>query len=150
MAKANPPMAKSQAFIIMIILGVGGAWMYGNYVKATINESQAPAKTAEQGYVPTPRTPSQAIDVTDAALRAAYDDNQARFSQQYVGKTVNVTGSIYKINIDSIMFQSSTFCYLAPGQNSKLTQLSKGQTVTVQGVVESSLIAYRIADCTIL
>lgn len=149
MSNAPQPANKAAAFVIMIVIGVGGAWVVGNLMKAANEVSQAPAKPVEQGYVPTPRNPSQAVDVSASALYAAYDDNEVRFNQQYVGKTVNVTGVVHRIFDDSIMFDSSTNCYLAPNQVGKLAQLSKGQTITVQGVVEDALISFRIADCVV-
>lgn len=142
------PANQLVGLIVLIALGVGGAWMYGNFIKATNEASQAPV--AEQGYVPTPRNPSQAVDISAAALYAAYDDNEVRFKQQYEGKTVNVTGTIYRIFDDSIMFDSSTNCYLSPDQVGKLAQFSKGQTIKVQGVVEDAFAGFRIADCVVL
>lgn len=134
----------------MIALGVGGAWMYGNFMKATNEASQVPAKAVDQGYVPTPRNPSQAITINDTALYGAYDDNEARFKQQYVGKTVNVTGTVYSISDNSIWFQSSTICYFTADQTEKVMQLSKGQTLTVQAVVEEAFVGFRLADCVIV
>jgi len=150
MSNAPEPANKAAAIIFMIVMGVGGAWVVGNIMKSANEVTQTPPDSVWEEYKATPRNPSQAIDVSAAALYAAYDANEVRFKQQYEGKTVNMTGTIYTIFDKGIQFDSSTRCYLASDQLSKLVQLTKGQTVTVQGTVEDSLISFRIADCVVL
>jgi len=150
MNNVKQPTNAVGALVVMILFGVGGAWFVGNLMKAANEVIQTPSNPIQQGYQPTPRNPSQAIDVTDEDLYGAYDNNEVSFNQQYVGKTVNVTGTIYKISDDSIWLQSSSICFLSADQTGKLVQLSKGQTVTVQGVVEKAFVGFRIADCSVI
>ncbi len=149
MANANPQMAKASAFIFMIVIGVGGAWMYGNYQKATNEEAQ-------QALSAPHRNPSNSITISVIDLYEKYKENGLLFEQNYVDKTVTANGTIQSIDKHTIVRDDVsisfgyTSCNLEPSENDKALQLTAGSPVTVQGIVTSTVVGFSLEECVIL
>jgi aspartyl/asparaginyl-tRNA synthetase len=90
--------------------------------------------------------------VSAGDLYSEYKANEVAADAQYKGKTVQVTGIVDSIGKDILDTAYVTLteggeyemwgvqCMFAEKYESELAQLSKGQTVTIQGKVEGYLI----------
>jgi asparagine N-glycosylation enzyme membrane subunit Stt3 len=98
------------------------------------------------------------IEVSDKAILDAYKNNEIAADQTYKGKAVKVTGQVNSIEKsfgtayitmnggDQYAIQSVQ-CMFAKENEASLANLSKGQTVTVTGIVEGKSLNITIKDC---
>ena len=100
------------------------------------------------------------IEVTAAALFAAYNENEVAAKAKYGGKKLKVTGTVENISYDFMdqiyvtlatdeMFYSVQ-CYFISTQEAKVAELSKGQTITIIGTCEGLSLNVLMENCEIL
>ncbi len=111
--------------------------------------ADAPAETTE-ATVPPSEIPSENVEITVTAqqLYTEYGNNKTAAMQQYVGKTVRVTGA-FVASISSNRFSAANNktirasmiaqCYVEDPE--QLATLNKGETVTLVGVVLGNMLS---------
>lgn len=109
----------------------------------------------------TPKTTAvSAIEVTAEQLYDEYYANQVAADAKYKGKIVKVTGVVSSIGKDILdapyvvltsgeVFEWGVQCTFSEADESALAQLSKGQTISIQGKVSSFLVNVLVRDCQI-
>lgn len=110
--------------------------------------------------------PSQAqtaIDVTADELLSAYKEDETAANARFANKILKVTGIVNRIEVKSYLdFSYITLsnaeqnllqnvrCFFNKKYGSELSQLTKGQRVTVQGEFDGSIINIRMIDCVLV
>lgn len=127
-------------------LGVGGA--------------SSPTSTTAKS--PTSRAPAAVEEVPIGKLLSEYKENEVRADSEFKGKIVRVTGKVTAIkkDITDNMFVTlgtgrefeipEVQCTLKDSNASAASNLSKGQTVTVQGEVSGLMMNVLLDDCDIV
>jgi len=108
-----------------------------------------------------PEPPDMELSIGE--LLAAYDEDDIAADEKFVNKVLRVTGVVSMIDIKDILdrhyirlttgkegFMQSLQCMFDKKHAPALRELEKGQTVTVQGRYNGSVIAMRIVDCVII
>lgn len=106
-------------------------------------------------------TESGAIKVSAAQLAAAYKTNVAQADKTYKGKAAEITGFIKVINATadrpyitlsaSNQYEMTNIqCFFRDSAEvSKLTQLQRGDTITVQGIITGKSLNVQVNSCAL-
>ena len=105
---------------------------------------------------------SSELHVSAMALVDDYKNNEVAADEKYKGKTLKVNGFIGDIKKDItdtmyVILQSggdyelrNVQCFFADSEKEKLTQLSKGQVITVEGRCDGLMMNVLLRDCVIV
>ncbi len=116
----------------------------------------------EQVLEPEPEPIPAAKETTVEELISAYAVDEAAADAEFVNKILKLTGVVTKIEVNDtldvhyIVLTSvekkgpqSVRCVFGKKYGAELNQLTKEQTVTVQGKYNGSIIAMRMRDCVL-
>ncbi len=116
----------------------------------------------EQVQEPEPEPIPAAKETTVEQLISAYEVDEAAADAEFVNKILKLTGVVTKIEVNDtldvhyIVLTSaenkgpqSVRCLFDKKYEAELNQLTKEQTVTVQGKYNGSMIAMRMRDCVL-
>ncbi|MFL0252886.1 OB-fold protein [Clostridium neuense] len=139
--------------LALVILGGIGSAMGGNK-NATTSTNTTDTKKTEKKKV-------EAITVSAVDLAKAYEDNEVNADKNYKGKTVLTSGTINDIGV----IAGQTFIVLSSGKDfavtnvqcffkekgeiDKISNLKKGDTVTIQGVVDGKSMNVGVNNCVL-
>lgn len=141
--------------LVLILIAVAGTAMGVSSTSSSTTTSQNTASSQ-------PSTPAQApIIVSAAKIYSEYQSNAVAADAKYKGNLVQVSGTIYSIDKDIlgnpfVQIQSGSYdlwgvqCGFSQADQSQLAQLSKGQTVTLQGTVSGKVVNVMIDGCSIV
>ena len=109
---------------------------------------------------PAPEPQATIMELTVQELLSAYETDAAVADGQFVNKIIKVTGvvgrvevnntlDVYYINLTSPETKQlqNVRCVFDKKYGSELSQLRAGQTVTVQGLYDGSIIDISMRDC---
>lgn len=150
---------KVSAVIILLIVAIAVA-SKGNSSSVATNTTGSVASVATNSSTPTPVQSQVPIIVTATKLSSDYQSNEVSADAKYKGNLVQVSGTIYNIGKDImdnpyIELQNGPYdpfgvqCMFSQSDESKLANLSKGQTVTLLGTVSSKVINVLVEGCQI-
>ena len=134
-------------FIAIIGIGIFGSGLSGNSPKTTPSSSQQ----AEE-----------VITVDYKVLHADYIANPINADEKYKGKTLQLTGQVGTIDreidqrtyitFDIDEYLNNVRITFKKDQESKVAQLTKGQTITIKGKCTGTLLSTTVAldDCEIV
>lgn len=101
----------------------------------------------------------EVIEISARDLFAAYEENEVAADQKYKGKKLKVTGTIKDfgtnilddsyITLETEEYFLSIQCYFKESELDKVTNLSKGQTITLIGVCDGMSMNVVIENCEI-
>jgi len=104
-----------------------------------------------------PYIPKVDIEITASELYSEYEANEVSADEQYKGKKIAVTGVVGIIGKDilddpyislNVDYLQSVNCYFSDKNNKVLSQLSKGQKVTIIGECKGFMLTnVMIQDC---
>lgn len=149
--------------VFIIVIGVIGALAGGD--TDTPSQQQANTNNNESQQSQPEQTQQQAaMEVVAADLIAEFDSNQLAAEEKYKGKQVKFSAKVANISEDilgapflSLEPESAEEYYFGTTikcdfkEKSELTSLSKGQTATVEGKLDTqSLGIITIKDCKIV
>lgn len=137
---------------------------------SSISDSSVPASgsdsSSEESSSESSESQEDVIKVSAYDLYAEYDANEAAAEQKYKGKLLEITGTVDDVSRDILddlyvtlessddkYSLSSVQCYLDEKDEStmtKVTSLSKGDTVTIRGYVDSMLFNLSVKKCIIV
>lgn len=136
--------------MLVIIVAIGSAM--GQNKNSTTAPNTTQTKKTEEKKV-------EAINVSAVDLAKAYVDNEVNADKAYKGKTVLTNGTIKDIGV----IAGQTFIVLSSGKEfsvtdiqcffkekseiDKIANLKKGDTVTVQGVVDGKSMNVGVNNC---
>ncbi len=131
----------------------------------TITKTVAPnSETVSPSSIASPNTlDNSVIAITAAKLSADYISNKIAADNIYLEKTLRITGKIMDIDKDNsgipyitldddtLFSMTNPKCYFDISNASQVMSLSKGQTVTVQGLRTGKSAFYtQITHCTLI
>jgi hypothetical protein len=97
------------------------------------------------------------IVIDDVTLHQAYGSNQVRADALYRGKTLRITGIIYRVNRDHVLLRRSGMSsggvevYFRSNEIPKIANLEVGQTVTFIGTSDGGTSMYvRVINATLV
>jgi hypothetical protein len=145
-------------YVWLIILAVLGS-VYSN--KDNEDENQVESQVENQ----VEKEREEAIEIRSSTLYEAYDNNEISADNEYKDKWLKLTGKIIDISINPVK-KSETIvklnglidneyeiigvpCYFDESQNSEISSLTKGQTVTIIGKCLGKPFYIKIVDCSI-
>jgi tRNA(Ile2) C34 agmatinyltransferase TiaS len=144
--------------ILIVILIISSAMSddSAQTTSETAKDSNTKQATAEE-----PTKEIAPIKISAAILAQAYVDNEVKADQDYKDKKVEVTGKINDIGV----VLNQTFIILSSGKEfsitdiqcffddkneiNKISDLKKGDTVTVQGVVDGKSLNVSVIKCVL-
>lgn len=101
----------------------------------------------------------EVIDITAEELAKAYEDNEVKADKTYKDVTASITGKVKEIGV----ILGQTYVVLSSGEEfsitnvqcffsdeneiDKVAELSDGDTVTIQGVIEGKSLNVTVNDC---
>lgn len=99
---------------------------------------------------------SEGIQIDASSLYDEYKDNEVAADAKYKGKIIEVTGEID--HVSSSYGESSitlggvigVTCYFSKSEEGVLANLSKGQNVTVRGMVKGKMMGVNLKDCKVI
>ena len=110
-----------------------------------------------------PELEPAAMELTVEELLSAYETDEAAADEKFVNNVLRVTGAVAVIDIKDKLethyirltgaegdLLQSVQCVFNKKHAPALGQLEKGQTVTVQGTYNGSMIAIRMIDCVLV
>ena len=110
-----------------------------------------------------PEPEPAAIEVTVEGLISAYEADGVAADAKFTDKILNVTGVVARIEINEVLdvhyivlasadkrLLQSIRCVFEKKHEPELSKLTRGQTVTVQGKYDGSIIDIRLKDCVIV
>jgi len=110
-----------------------------------------------------PKPEPVAMDLTVDELLSAYATDEVAADVKFVNKLLRVTGVVAIIDVKDMLdthyirltaaepnFLQNVRCMFDKKHAPALKQLQKGQTITVQGVYNGSIIAIRMIDCALV
>lgn len=132
-----------------------------------LESQREPIPEAEQEVEPTqkhePEPEPVAMELTVDELLSAYATDEVAADAKFVNKLLRVTGVVAMIDVKAMLdthyirltgaernLLQSVQCMFDKKHAPILKQLEKGQTVTVQGEYNGSIIAIRMIDCTLV
>jgi len=128
-------------------------------LKAEAEPEVKPVEEPESIPEPAPA----AIEVTIEELISAYEADGVAADAKFTDKILNVTGVVARIEINEVLdvhyivlasadkrLLQSIRCVFDKKHEPELSQLTRGQTVTVQGKYDGSIIDIRLKDCVIV
>ena len=132
-----------------------------------LESQREPIPEAEQEVEPTqkhePEPEPVAMELTVDELLSAYATDEVAADTKFANKLLRVTGVVAMIDIKAMLdthyirltgaernLLQSVQCMFDKKHAPILKQLEKGQTVTVQGEYNGSIIAIRMIDCTLV
>ena len=71
-------------------------------------------------------------------ISSMYQENEARFSENYNGRACIISGYISDISGDHAVFQSDTYVSINFVNEEDLASLNKGDSITIIGIIDSS------------
>jgi len=121
-----------------------------------------PTPTPTPTLVPVP-TPPPAYTLSAAQLYSEYEANEVAADQKYEGKILRVQGTVAEIGKD-VFFDTPPYVTLGVvggfdwylgvvcffNEENEVAQLSKGDTITVQGRYEGYLLGVSLEGCYIV
>ncbi len=130
---------------------------------AELEPTPKPEVVAEPEPEPEPEPVPAAMEITVEGLLAAYEEEGAAADAKFANKILRVTGvadrievkdalNIYYINLaaaDSNLLQPAR-CVFDRKYGPELNQLTSGQTVTVQGKYDGSIVNISLIDCILV
>jgi hypothetical protein len=100
------------------------------------------------------------VEITVERLRSAYGEEGTAADAKFINKTLKITGVVDKIEIQDALdihyiiinseaksLLQNVRCHFNRKHASELNQLTIGQTVTVQGTFDGSIMDLRMRDC---
>ena len=121
----------------LILMGIGGA----------AQEQEKEEKSARIDK-------EKPIVVSAAQLYSEFNDNEPRAKRQFVGKVVQVSGSVGQISERHVMLEgdrlglAGVYCYLRDEDVEAVESLSKGNYVTLVGICEGkSVVSVEVKNC---
>ncbi len=128
-------------------------------LKAEAEPEVKPVEEPESMPEPAPA----AIEVTIEELISAYEADGVAADAKFTDKILNVTGVVARIEINEVLdvhyivlasadkrLLQSIRCVFDKKHETELRKLTRGQTVTVQGKYDGSIIDIRLKDCVIV
>jgi hypothetical protein len=132
-----------------------------------LESQREPIPEAEQEVEPTqkhkPEPEPVVMELTVDELLSAYATDEVAADAKFVNKLLRVTGVVAMIDVKAMLdthyirltgaernLLQSVQCMFDKKHAPILKQLEKGQTVTVQGEYNGSLIAIRMIDCSLV
>jgi len=128
-------------------------------LKAEAEPEVKPVEEPESMPEPAPA----AIEVTIEELISAYEADGVAADAKFTDKILNVTGVVARIEINEVLdvhyivlasadkrLLQSIRCVFEKKHEPELSKLTRGQTVTVQGKYDGSIIDIRLKDCVIV
>jgi len=132
-----------------------------------LESQREPIPEAEQEVEPIqkrkPEPEPVAMELTVDELLSAYATDEVAADAKFVNKLLRVTGVVAMIDVKDMLdthyirltgdernLLQSVQCMFDKKHAPILKQLEKGQTVTVQGEYNGSIIAIRMIDCTLV
>ncbi len=128
-------------------------------LKAEAEPEVKPVEEPESIPEPAPA----AIEVTVEELISAYEADGVAADAKFTDKILNVTGVVARIEINEVLdvhyivlastdkrLLQSIRCVFDKKHEPELSKLTRGQTVTVQGKYDGSIIDIRLKDCVIV
>ncbi|MBI2980359.1 MAG: hypothetical protein HYY41_06010 [Chloroflexi bacterium] len=132
-------------------------------VKLEPDPIPVPVMEAKHEVVPEPQPPSPPIDLTVEELFSAYETGGVAANAHLTGKTVNLTGVVDKVEVKEFLDVyyvalnsaektrvQNVRCTFDRKSASELTGLTAGQTVTVRGKYDGSIMDVRVKDCVLV
>jgi hypothetical protein len=120
----------------------------------------APEKVVEPMPEKQPEPEPAAMELTVEELLSAYETDPVKADEKFLNEVLRVTGVVYTVDIKDFLdthyirltgteknFLQSVQCMFDKKHASLLAGLEIGQTVTVQGIFNGSMIAIRLNDC---
>ncbi len=112
---------------------------------------------------PEPELEPAEMELTVEDMLSAYETDDVAADERFINKILRLTGVVSAIDVKDVLDINSirltgiagdplqsVQCMFGKKHSSALTQLEKGQTVTVQGRYSGSLIAMRMVDCALV
>jgi len=122
-----------------------------------------PEVEIERESEPEPELEPVAEDLNVTELFKAYEEDDVVADERFVNKILRVTGVVSLVDAKNVSdthyirlaasegdLMQSVQCLFDKKNASSLSQLEKGQVVTVQGRYNGSVIAMRIVDCVLI
>jgi hypothetical protein len=174
----QPPPKKGMSVLTMVLAGFGVIFVLGagsclvcvgvgaNAASKVADQEKQAGQTRRPSAAPDqpaqPQQRAQATPVNINTLLAEYKGNEVKGDNDFKGKTIQVTGKVGQIKKDIMGHMYVTVgtgkqfeipevqCTLNENNAGAAMNLSKGQTVTVQGEVSGLMMNVLINDCDIL
>lgn len=131
--------------------------------KVEVEEEPKPEAAEETGVEPEPELEPVNMEIKVTEMFEAYQEDDAAADKRFVGKVIKMTGVISMIDIKSVSdmhyirltgnekdLMQSVKCMFGKQHAQSLMRLEKGQTVTVQGRYDGSIIAMRMVNCALV
>jgi hypothetical protein len=134
----------------------------GRESKIELEPEPEPEKDVEsiQEEQPEPEPKPAVIELTVEELLSAYETDPVKADEKFVNEVLRVTGVVATVDVKDFLdthyirltgsernFLQSVQCMFDKKHASLLAKLETGQTVTVQGKFNGSMIAIRLTDC---
>jgi hypothetical protein len=134
----------------------------GRESKIELEPEPEPEKDVEsiQEEQPEPEPKPAVIELTVEELLSAYETDPVTADEKFVNEVLRVTGVVATVDVKDFLdthyirltgsernFLQSVQCMFDKKHASLLAKLETGQTVTVQGKFNGSMIAIRLTDC---
>ena len=135
------------SILLAVIIVVAGAFILPNVING-FDEAKI-EDTIQQ---------EPAISITAKELIAEYDENEIVADEKYKNKNLKITGTITSIgsgiNDPYIVLRDgesylSVQCYFDKNQ-SKLTELKKGDQITIKGIGKGKILNVNVGKCKII
>ncbi len=152
--KLHIKLSRSLKVLIVLILFITIASITG---KSATSKTEVASNSQKQSAVP-----EQAIKVTALKIVADYKDNEVSADIAYKGKLIDVTGTVDTIGKDIIdtpyiaLSDGNPYsfervqCMFTKEQETELSTVSKGQSITLQGRVSGKLGNVIVRECRIV
>jgi hypothetical protein len=146
-----------------ILIGVGVVFLLLIILIVIGGSGEEQNTQNNQQNQPSNQQPQEVLSVQTESFIAEFDNNQLAAEEKYADKWVEFTARIKNISEDILgtpflslepvnageyYFGTSIQCMFK--ENSELTSLSNGQTVTLQGKVASQLSSILIKNCKVI
>ena len=140
--------------VVLVLLGIAGSQM-GDTAKTEV----AQTSNQEEKKI---EVPVATLKVTATQISEDYKANEVAADVKYKGKTVEISGLVGDIGKDIldtpyVTFQTEQYaivnqvqCMFSKTDEQKLTNLSKGQKITLTGEVSGKLVSVIVKGCEIV
>lgn len=145
--------------LIIIVIGIISSAMSDDSAQTTSETSKDSSN--KQATAEEPKKEIAPLKISAAVLAQAYVDNEVKADQDYKDKKVEVTGKINDIGV----VLDQTYIILSSGKEfsitdiqcffndkneiNKISELKKGDTVTVQGIVDGKSLNVAVNKCVL-
>lgn len=109
-----------------------------------------------------PEPVPEAMEVTIEEMVSAYENNEKIADASFRNRLLKITGSVNRLEVrDAVDIRyvtlcssrdssQSVWCMFDQGDEDKLKQLREGQTVTIQGKFDGSMVQLRLRHCILI